>query len=36
MGLDGKAVGPFEKEAVAELDSQVAEILIDSGKAEAV
>jgi len=36
VGLDGKAVGPFEKEAVAELDSQVAEILIGSGKAEEI
>jgi DNA replication initiation complex subunit (GINS family) len=36
VGLDGKAVGPFEKEAIAELDSQVAEILIGSGKAEAI
>jgi len=36
VGLSGDAVGPFEKDAVTELDSQVAEILIDSGKAEAV
>jgi len=36
VGLNGDAVGPFEKDAVAELDSQVAEILIESGKAEEV
>ncbi len=36
VGLSGDAVGPFEKDTVAELDSQVAEILIESGKAEEV
>jgi len=36
VGLSGDAIGPFEKSVVTELDSQVAEILIESGKAEEV
>ena len=36
VGMSGDTIGPFEKDVVTELDSQVAEILIESGKAEEV
>lgn len=34
MGLDGNTIGPFEKGQIVNIQKEVAQILIDDGKAE--
>lgn len=34
MGLDGNPIGPFEKGQMANIQKEIAQILIDDGKAE--
>jgi len=34
MGLDGKEIGPFEKGQIVNIQKEIANILIESGKAE--
>lgn len=34
MGLDGKPIGPYEKGQIANIQKEIAQILIDDGKAE--
>jgi len=36
VGLDGETIGPFEKEQTAELPKEIANILIESEKAERI
>ena len=36
VGLDGEAVGPFEKGQIANLPKEIVKILIADGRAEAV
>ncbi len=36
VGLDGETIGPFEKEQTAELPKEIANILIESEKAEKI
>jgi DNA replication initiation complex subunit (GINS family) len=36
LDLDGEKIGPFEKGQIANLSSEIANILIDDGKAEVV
>jgi DNA replication initiation complex subunit (GINS family) len=34
MGIDGNPIGPFEKGQIANIQKEIAQILIDDGKAE--
>lgn len=34
MGMDGNSIGPFEKGQIANIQKEIAQILIDDGKAE--